>query len=113
VWIAGGEATIALPSQPGTGGRALHMALLLARALAGTRHVSVLVAGSDGIDGNSPAAGAIVDGHTWEAMLAAGCDPTGALARCDAFPALHAVDATICIGPTGVNHADIAVVAAD
>jgi glycerate 2-kinase len=113
VWIAGGEATIALPPQPGTGGRAQHMALLLARALAGTRHVSVLVAGSDGIDGNSPAAGAIVDGDTWEAMRAAGRDPSGALARCDAFPALHAVDAAICTGPTGVNHADIAVVAAD
>jgi glycerate 2-kinase len=113
VWIAGGEATIVLPRHPGTGGRAQHIALLLARALAGTRHVSVLVAGSDGIDGNSPAAGAIVDGHTWEAMRAAGRDPGAALARCDAFPALAAADAAICTGPTGVNHADIAVVAAD
>jgi glycerate 2-kinase len=117
-WIAGGEATIVLPRQPGVGGRAQHMALLLARALAGTRHVSVLVAGSDGIDGNSPAAGAIVDGHTWDAMRAAaagepaGRDPGDALARCDAFPALAAVGAAICTGPTGVNHADIAVVAA-
>ena len=112
VWIAGGEATIALPPRPGVGGRAQHIALLLARALAGTRHVSVLVAGSDGIDGNSPAAGAIVDGHTWEAIRAAGHDPDGALARCDAHVALAAADAAICTGPTGVNHADIAVVAA-
>jgi glycerate 2-kinase len=111
-WIGGGEATIALPPQPGIGGRAQHIALLVARALAGTRHVSVLVAGSDGIDGNSPAAGAIVDGTTWDAMRAAGCDPEAALGRCDAFPALAAAGAALCTGPTGVNHADLVVVAA-
>jgi hydroxypyruvate reductase len=110
-WVGGGEATIALPPQPGAGGRAQHIALLVARAIAGTHHVSVLVAGSDGIDGNSPAAGAIVDGHTWDAMRAAGCDPGAALARCDAFPVLDAVGATVCTGPTGVNHADLALVA--
>jgi hydroxypyruvate reductase len=111
-WIGGGEATIVLPRQSGAGGRAQHIALLLARALAGTRHVSVLVAGSDGIDGNSPAAGAIVDGRTWDAMRAAGADPSAALARRDAFPALAAADAAICTGPTGVNHADITIIAA-
>jgi glycerate 2-kinase len=111
-WVGGGEATIALPPQPGVGGRAQHIALLVARAIAGTRHVSVLVAGSDGIDGSSPAAGAIVDGQTWSAMRAAGCDPEAALARCDAFPVLDAVGATVCTGPTGVNHADLALIAA-
>jgi hydroxypyruvate reductase len=111
-WVGSGEATIALPPQPGVGGRAQHIALLVARAIAGTRHVSVLVAGSDGIDGNSPAAGAIVDGHTWDAIRAAGRDPAAALARCDAFPALDATGATVRTGPTGVNHADLALIAA-
>ncbi len=111
-WVGGGEATIALPPQPGVGGRAQHIALLVARAIAGTHHVSVLVAGSDGIDGNSPAAGAIVDGHSWDAMRAAGCDPEAALARCDAFPVLDAIGATVRTGPTGVNHADLALIAA-
>ena len=111
-WVGGGEATIALPRQPGVGGRAQHIALLVARAIAGTHHVSVLVAGSDGIDGSSPAAGAIVDGQTWAATRAAGCDPEAALARCDAFPVLDAVGATVRTGPTGVNHADLALIAA-
>jgi hydroxypyruvate reductase len=111
-WVGGGEATIALPPRPGVGGRAQHIALLVARAIAGTRHVSVLVAGSDGIDGNSPAAGAIIDGRTWDAVRAAGHDPAAALARCDAFPALDAAGATLRTGPTGVNHADLALIVA-
>ena len=107
VAVAGAEATVTLPERPGRGGRAQQMALLLARHLRGQPGVTALVAGSDGVDGNSDAAGAVVDGTTWDAIAAAGLDPSGHLARCDAAPALAAVGAQIVTGPTGVNHADL------
>jgi glycerate 2-kinase len=110
VFVAGGEPTITLPEPCGIGGRAQHLALLLARDLA--PDLTVLVAGSDGIDGNSEAAGAVIDGSTWEALRAAGLDPERALAERDAFSALRAVGATLVTGPTGVNHADLILIAA-
>jgi len=109
VRVAGGEPTVRLPATPGRGGRAQHVALLVARHIAGLDGVSVLCAGSDGIDGNTTAAGAVVDGSTWGE---AGHDPEGALARCDAYAALQSADALIVTGRTGVNHADLFVVAA-
>lgn len=105
--IAGGEPTIRVPPNPGTGGRAQHLALLLARHLRGRGDVTILVAGSDGIDGNSYAAGAIVDGTTWDEIADHGGDPATALARADSHTALALTDATLQTGPTGVNHADL------
>jgi len=104
-WIGYGEATIDLAGRIGVGGRALHLALLVARGIAG-HGAEVLVAGTDGIDGNAPAAGAVVDGQTWTRMQAVG-DPEAALAGHDAYPILAAVGATLEPGPTGVNHADL------
>ena len=106
VVIAGGEPTVVLPHQPGLGGRAHQLALLLAHEVRGTDTV-VLVAGSDGLDGNTGAAGAVVDGTTWDAISARGLDPAAHLARCDAGSALAAVGAQILTGPTGVNHCDL------
>ncbi|ACY15032.1 MOFRL domain protein [Haliangium ochraceum DSM 14365] len=112
--LGGGETTLALPPEPGIGGRAQQLALRLAGALerAAQRgqaagRVSALIAGSDGIDGNSPAAGAVVDAFTWRAIRARGRDPEAALRACDAHPALEAVGATVRPGATGVNHADL------
>jgi hydroxypyruvate reductase len=107
--VAWGEPTVTLPAVPGTGGRAQQLALELARRLRGTDR-SALVAGSDGIDGASRAAGAYVDGTTWDAIAAAGTSPDDALARCDAGTALEAVGALFVTGPTGVNHADVVIV---
>jgi hydroxypyruvate reductase len=108
-YVAWGEPTVTLPAVPGTGGRAQQLALELARRLRGTDR-SALVAGSDGIDGASRAAGAYVDGTTWDAITAAGLSPGDALARCDAGTALEAVGALFVTGPTGINHADVAIV---
>jgi glycerate 2-kinase len=107
--VAGGEPTVALPADRGRSGRAHHLALLMARALAanGAPGDAVLVAGSDGADGESGAAGAVVDHRTWERMRAAGLDPDARLARCDAADALARAGAQIATGPTGVNHADL------
>lgn len=106
VFVASGEMTIELPDLPGTGGRAHHLALLIAKRIRGKLGVRVLVAGSDGIDGNTGAAGAVVDGTTWGAVV----DGDGALASFDAGAALAAAGASFATGPTGVNHADLVVV---
>lgn len=113
--VAWGEPTLKLPHQPGAGGRAQQLALELARLFAGSERVA-FVAGSDGVDGPPPKdrpapAGAFIDGTTWAAILAAGIDPTQALDRCDAGTALAAVGALVVTGPTGINHADLVIVA--
>lgn len=110
VWIAGGEWTVRLQPSPGRGGRACQLALRLARDLVGSDRV-VVVAGSDGVDGTGPAAGAVIDGATWPALVAAGVEPGRALVGCDAGAALAALGATVGDGPTGVNHADLVLVA--
>lgn len=110
--VAYGEPTVRLPSAGGSGavgqgGRAQQLALLLAAKLDGLP-VTALVAGSDGVDGPSqpPVAGAIVDGRSWAALRARGIDGADAIARCDARPALAAIDALLLTGATGLNHAD-------
>jgi glycerate 2-kinase len=111
--VAWGEPTLRVPAQHGVGGRAQQLALLLARWLRGTER-SALVVGTDGVDGPPPAdrpapAGAWVDGTTWDAIAAAGCDPAAALAACDAGTALAAVGALAVTGPSGINHADLVI----
>ena len=110
LWIAGGEWTVALDGAVGEGGRASELALLLARALRGGPGVA-LVGASDGVDGTGPGAGAIVDGATWEAIVAAGIDPHAALAGHDSGRALVAAGVAIVTGPTGRNHADLVMIA--
>jgi glycerate 2-kinase len=107
-----GEPTLRIPEDHGEGGRMQHLALLLAERLRGTDR-SAFCVGSDGIDGPPPAgrpapAGAYVDGTTWEAIGDAVA--TRALERRDAGNALAAVGALVITGPTGINHADVAVV---
>lgn len=111
--VAWGEPTLTVPADHGEGGRAQQLALELARHLRGTRRVA-LVIGSDGSDGPPPAhrptpAGAFIDGRTWDAIVAKGLDPAVALVRRDAGTVLAAVDALIVTGPTGINHADLAI----
>ena len=113
VWVGAGEPTLALPSRVGRGGRAHHLALLVAQKLSGRDGVRVLCAGSDGVDGNSDAAGAIVDGATWQAIEFAGIGAQAALDGFDAATALAEVGASLSVGPTGVNHADLILVARD
>jgi glycerate 2-kinase len=109
--IWGGETTMTLPDSPPPGGRCQALALSAARTLrdAGerARGITLLAAGTDGRDGTTSAAGAIVDASTAEAMLAAGVDPAGALERHDAHGALAAAHALFAPGPTGTNVMDV------
>jgi len=104
--LAGGELSVPLPPVPGIGGRNQQFALACARRIRG-RAITVLSCGTDGIDGNSPAAGAIVDGTTMARARAAGLDAHAALHRCDAFPLLHALGDAVTTGPTGTNVRDV------
>lgn len=106
--VAGGELSVPLPPSPGTGGRNQQFALACARMIRG-RPITVLSCGTDGIDGNSPAAGAVVDGTTVARARRAGFDVHDALRRFDAFPLLHALGDTVITGPTGTNVRDVRV----
>lgn len=107
--ILGGETTVTLGADPGLGGRSQELALAGARELAGLRQVALLAAGTDGRDGPTDAAGAIVDGSTWAAIAATGRDPAADLARHDAYPALDAAGALFRPGLTGTNVMDLVI----
>ncbi|WP_299769602.1 DUF4147 domain-containing protein [uncultured Tateyamaria sp.] len=99
--IFGGEPVVQLPDNPGQGGRNMALGLALAREIAGTQGLRILVAGTDGTDGPTDAAGALIDGTTW---ADSGAD---ALARADAYPWLKDRGGLVITGPTGTNVMDL------
>jgi len=115
VW--GGETTVTLTSSNGAGaaggGRCQELALAAARVLhlAGpdAAGVTLLAAGTDGRDGATDAAGAIVDGSTWSAIADAGRDPANALASHESYKALRAANALIPRRDTGTNVNDVVI----
>src|SRR5882724_11264899 len=109
--ISGGEVTVKVPASAGTGGRNQHFALYCAQKIAGENMV-VLSAGTDGIDGNSPAAGAVADGTTAERAQKAGVDPAAHLNGFNAFPLFDKLGDAIQIGPTGNNVRDVRILMA-
>jgi hydroxypyruvate reductase len=108
--ISGGEVTVRV-SHGGTGGRNQQFALACAPKIAG-ENTTVLSAGTDGIDGNSPAAGAMVDGSTVERARARGLDPAAHLTAFNAYPFFQALGDTILTGPTGNNLRDLRILLA-
>jgi glycerate 2-kinase len=105
--ISGGEVTVRLGHEHGAGGRNQQFALACALSLAEGKPMVVLSAGSDGIDGNSAAAGAIVDETTVFRARAQGIDAASALARFDAYPLFSALGDTLVTGPTHNNRRDL------
>lgn len=95
---------------PGVGGRNQQFALWCALRCAG-QPVAVLSAGTDGRDGNSPAAGAVADGQTVARAAAAGLDAAAKLQGCDAFALFEPLGDTIHTGPTGTNLRDLRILA--
>ena len=108
--ISGGEVTVKV-TNGGTGGRNQQLALALAERIAG-ENLTVLSAGTDGVDGNSPAAGVVADGTTVQRARATGLDPAAALARFDAFPFFDSLGDAIITGPTGNNLRDLRILLA-
>ena len=109
--ISGGEVTVEVKKQSGTGGRNQQFALYCAQKIAG-QNITVLSAGTDGIDGNSLAAGAIVDGSTLARAQAQGLDPAQALANFDSHPLFRAIGDALVTGPTGNNLRDLRILLA-
>ena len=109
VYIWGGEPTVVLPENPGRGGRNQSLALAVSEHLVGLDHISLLVAGTDGTDGPTEAAGGRVDGSTWSNKRAA----RAALKRADAGPYLEKRGALFVTGPTGTNVMDLAIAIVD
>lgn len=105
--VKGGETTVELPPRPGRGGRNQHLALAAAQVLAGDTRCLVLAAGTDGSDGPTEAAGALVDGGTLARGCRRGLDPDQALAAADAGTFLAASGDLVITGPTGTNVTDL------
>ena len=112
VLLSGGEATVTVRGG-GRGGRNTEFALAFALAMRGEPGVSALSAGTDGIDGTSEAAGALVDETTLERAHALGLDPSARLRDNDSFTCLDSLDACIYTGPTGTNINDVRAVMVD
>ena len=109
--ISGGEVTVKVTGDAGIGGRNQQFALYCASKITGEQ-ITVLSAGTDGIDGNSTAAGGVVDGHTMSRAAELGVDVPRALREFDAFPVLHALGDAIVTGPTGNNIRDLRILLA-
>ncbi len=107
--ISVGEVTVTLTRTPGAGGRNQQFALACALELANYpgERLTVLSAGSDGIDGNTQAAGAIADPTTVARARAFGFDPEQSLAEFNACPLFTAIGDSVVTGPTGHNLRDL------
>ena len=105
VW--GGESTVTLPAVHGRGGRNTHLALSMARQLRANEPWLLLAAGTDGTDGPTGDAGAIVDAGTGDRASIAGCDVERAWREFDSGTALEGSADLVHTGPTGTNVGDI------
>jgi hydroxypyruvate reductase len=110
----GGETTVRLGAgEPAPGGRCQELALAAADALRAEADrgvgLTILAAGTDGRDGNTDAAGAVVTASTWDAIANTGRDPADDLAEHRSHDALDAVGALLRTGLSGTNVGDIVV----
>lgn len=106
--IWGGESTVTLRGS-GRGGRNQELALSAALALSGQRPIALMTLASDGVDGFTDAAGAIITHQSAAAARELGLDPQAALANNDSHPLLDALGALIRSGPSGTNLNDLVV----
>jgi hydroxypyruvate reductase len=104
--VSGGEVTVKVPSDAGAGGRNQHFALYCAQKIA-CENLAVLSAGTDGIDGNSPAAGAVADGSTVARARLAGLDAAEHLRCFNSHPLFEKLGDAVHTGPTGNNVRDV------
>jgi len=108
--LTGGEVTVKV-ADGGAGGRNQQFALACVPKIAG-ENITVLSAGTDGIDGNSPAAGAVVDGTTLDRAKARGLDAESYLRNFNAYPFFEALGDAVVTGPTGNNLRDLRILLA-
>ncbi len=109
--IADGEVSSPVTGN-GIGGRNSAFVLSCVEKIAG-RKITVLSAGTDGMDGNSPAAGAVADGETLTRAKALGLDPVTAFRQSDACTFFEKLGDAILTGPTGNNLRDLRIFLAE
>lgn len=107
--ISGGETTVTVKGN-GIGGRNMELALAFAMEIEGIYGITFLSAGTDGTDGPTDAAGAIVDGETVKEAKKFGLDPEEYLNNNDSYNFLKKIDRLLITGPTGTNVMDIQIV---
>jgi len=112
-FIWGGETTVSLNGSTPAGGRCQELALAASKYLANAGEraagITLLAAGTDGRDGPTDAAGAVVDASTWTAILNNGRDPEAALRAHESYDALARANALFAPGTTGTNVMDITI----
>lgn len=107
--ISGGETTVTVKGK-GLGGRNMELALAFAMEIDGIDGITFLSAGTDGTDGPTDAAGAIVDGRTVETARTAGLDPEVCLNNNDSYNFFKKIDGLFITGPTGTNVMDVQII---
>ncbi len=107
--LLGGETTVTVRGN-GRGGRNQELALALAVEIAGEGGIVAAALGTDGVDGPTPAAGAIVDAGTVARGQERGEDARAALERNDSYTYFRATGEAVVTGPTGTNVGDVVVV---
>ena len=106
VYLFGGETTVTLPETPGMGGRNQTLALALSATLEGS-DICVLCAGTDGVDGNTPCAGAVITGNTATQARQMGFDIQQELDRANAGTVLMATGDLFKPGASNTNVMDV------
>jgi hydroxypyruvate reductase len=109
--LSGGEVTVKV-TNGGVGGRNQQFVLECATKIA-QEQITVLSGGTDGVDGNSPAAGAVADGTTLKRAGAKKLSPPVALDKFNAYPFFKALGDAVETGPTGNNLRDLRILLAD
>lgn len=104
--VAGGETTVTLHGH-GRGGRNQELALGAVLPMAGLKDVALITLATDGEDGPTHSAGALVTGETLERALALGLDPLAALRENDSYPFFVRLGDSLLLGPTGTNVNDL------
>jgi glycerate 2-kinase len=107
--ISGGETTVTVKGN-GIGGRNMELALAFALEIEGIEGITLLSAGTDGTDGPTDAAGAIVDGQTIVKAKAISLAPEKYLKNNDSYNFFKKIDGLFITGPTGTNVMDIQIV---
>lgn len=112
MWILGGETTVTIRGR-GQGGRNQELALGAVEGLYGLRGASLVTFATDGEDGQSPAAGAIVTGETLSQAKEKGLEPAEFLQRNDSYGFFSKLDTALVTGSTGTNVNDLVLLILD
>ena len=110
--IAGGETTVTVRGN-GLGGRNMELALAFAQEIKGIRGITLLSAGTDGTDGPTDAAGAVVDAEMMAEAESLGLIPEAYLQENDSYHFFKALDGLLITGPTGTNVMDLQIILID